>query len=65
MSTVEGFALYPSATAVGSDADDIGAESDQTTEKIPALAIIIRALFPMLKVRNGQSMGAAIKIIRV
>jgi hypothetical protein len=46
-STLEGFALYPSATAVGSDPDNIGAESDRATEEIAAVAIIIRALFPI------------------
>jgi hypothetical protein len=65
LSTVEGFALYPSATADGSDPDNIGAESDQATEEIPAVAIIIRALLPILNVRDGQSMEVAIKIIRV
>ena len=66
MSTVEGFALYPSATALGSDPDNISAESDQATEEIPAGAIIIvRVLFPILKVRNGQRLQVAIKIIRV
>jgi hypothetical protein len=64
LSTVEGFALHPSASAVGSDPDNSGAESDQATEEIPAAAIIITALFPILKVRNGQSMEVAIKIMR-
>jgi hypothetical protein len=49
LSTLEGFALYPSATAVGCDPENIGAESNQATEEIPAVAIIIRVLFPMLK----------------
>jgi hypothetical protein len=39
LSTVEAFALYPSASVVGSDSDNIGAESDQATEDTPTVAI--------------------------
>ena len=65
MSTVEGSTLDPSATALASNRDNISAEYDQATEEIPATAIIMRALFPILKVRNGQNMEVAIKVIRV
>ena len=39
MSTVEAFALYPSANAVGSDSDNIGAGSDEASEETPTVVI--------------------------
>jgi hypothetical protein len=39
--------LYPRLTAVGSDSESIGGESDQATEEIPVPAIIIMALLSM------------------
>jgi hypothetical protein len=39
VSTLEALALYPSASAVGSDSDNIGAESDQAREETPTVAI--------------------------
>jgi hypothetical protein len=46
LSIVDASALYPSAEAAGSDSDNIGAESDQATDDILAVAITM-ALFPM------------------
>ena len=65
MSTAEGLTLDASATALASNRDNISAEYDQATEEIPAVAIIIGALFPISKVRNDQNMEVAIKVIRV
>jgi hypothetical protein len=55
LSTPDASALYPSADADGSDSDNIGAESDQATEDIPAVAITM-ALF-CISVRRERLMS--------